>query len=136
MIIYGTFEGDSRIFLYLPLQLINKEPKYNFLAAIASPSTYPCQSVGHSVSDRFRFGDSYRIFELGELVCSPSACSAQQRLLQDPCFRIDCKSVTLCMAFILENSPNSWQKIMRYFSLWQKSAYYICTRMMGNYDIS
>ena len=78
--------------------------------------------MGQSVSDSFRFGESYRIFELWEHVCSPSACSAQQRLLQDPCFRIDCKSVTLCMAFILENSPNSWQKIMRYFSLWQQSA--------------
>ena len=35
-----------------------------FLDAIASPSTYPCQSVG----DSFRFGDSYRICELCELV--------------------------------------------------------------------
>ena len=35
-----------------------------FLDAIASPSTYPCQWVG----DSFRFGDSYRISELCELV--------------------------------------------------------------------
>ena len=35
-----------------------------FLDAIASPSTYPCQSVG----DSFRFGDSCRISELCELV--------------------------------------------------------------------
>ena len=34
-----------------------------FLDAIASPSTYPCQSVGEWVS-----GDSYRISELCELV--------------------------------------------------------------------
>ena len=39
-----------------------------FLDAIAPPSTYPCQSVGGSVSDSFRFGDSYRISELCELV--------------------------------------------------------------------
>ena len=40
----------------------------NFLDAIASPSTYPSQSVGQSVIDSFRFGDSYRISELCELV--------------------------------------------------------------------
>ena len=34
------------------------------LDAIASPSIYPCQRVIHS----FRFGDSYRISELCELV--------------------------------------------------------------------
>ena len=43
-----------------------------FLDAIASPSTYPCQWVGQSVSGSvihsFRFGDSYRISELCELV--------------------------------------------------------------------
>ena len=43
-----------------------------FLDAIASPSTYPCQSVGESVSESvsqsFRFGDSYGISELSELV--------------------------------------------------------------------
>ena len=42
------------------------------LAAIASPSSYPCQSVGQwvsqSVIDSFRFGDGYRISELCELV--------------------------------------------------------------------
>ena len=35
-----------------------------FSKVIASPSTYPCQSV----SDSFRFGDSYRISELCEFV--------------------------------------------------------------------
>ena len=43
-----------------------------FLDAIASPSSYPCQSVGQWVSqwviDSFRFGDSYRISELCEIV--------------------------------------------------------------------
>ena len=43
-----------------------------FLDAIASPSSYPCQSVGQwvsqSVIDSFRFGDSYRTSELCELV--------------------------------------------------------------------
>ena len=39
-----------------------------FLDAIASPSTYPCQSMGQWVSDSFRFGDSYCISELCELV--------------------------------------------------------------------
>ena len=39
-----------------------------FVDAIASPSTYPCQSVVEWVIDSFRFGDSYRIFELCELV--------------------------------------------------------------------
>ena len=35
-----------------------------FSDAIASPSIYPCQSVSQSVSDGFRFGDSYHIFKL------------------------------------------------------------------------
>ena len=42
--------------------------------AIASPSTYPCQSAGQwvsgSVIKSFRFGDSYRISKLCELVFS------------------------------------------------------------------
>ena len=37
-----------------------------FLDAIASPSTYPCDS--QCVSDSFRFGDCYCISELCELV--------------------------------------------------------------------
>ena len=53
----------------LPISTIQKEGKmFCFLDAIASPSTYPCQWVGESVSDSFRFGDSYRISELCELV--------------------------------------------------------------------
>ena len=45
--------------------LIGETP---FLDAIASPSTYPCQSLGESVIHSFRFGDSYcnRISELVE----------------------------------------------------------------------
>ena len=43
-----------------------KSPSFAFLDAIASPIIYPRQSVGHWVS--FRFGDSYRISELCELV--------------------------------------------------------------------
>ena len=39
-----------------------------FLDEIASPNTYPCQSVGQSVGDSFRFGDSYHISEFCELV--------------------------------------------------------------------
>ena len=39
-----------------------------FVDAIASPSTYPCQSVGEWVIDSFRFGDSYRMSELCELI--------------------------------------------------------------------
>ena len=43
-----------------------------FLDAIASPGPYPCQWVGQwvsgSVIKSFRFGDSYRISELCELV--------------------------------------------------------------------
>ena len=46
---------------------INSEDP-SFLDAIASPSSYPCQSVGEWVIGSFRFGDSYRIFELCELV--------------------------------------------------------------------
>ena len=42
--------------------------KKPLLDAIASPSTYPCQSVGEWVIDSFRFGDSYLISELCELV--------------------------------------------------------------------
>ena len=38
-----------------------------FLDAIASTTTYPCQSVGESVNHSFRFGDSYRISELCKL---------------------------------------------------------------------
>ena len=38
-----------------------------FLDVIASPSTYPCQWVSQW-GDSFRFGDSYRISELCELV--------------------------------------------------------------------
>ena len=40
----------------------------SFLDAIASPSSYPCQSVSQWVIHSFIFGDSYRIFELCELV--------------------------------------------------------------------
>ena len=40
----------------------------SFLDAIASPSSYPCQSVSQWVIHSFRFGDSYRISELCELV--------------------------------------------------------------------
>ena len=61
-----------------------------FLYAIASPSTYPCQSVGQWVSqwviDSFRFGDSYPISELCDLAkvgsflyiicCSQNACTS------------------------------------------------------------
>ena len=39
-----------------------------FLDAIGSLSSYPCQSVGQWVIDSFRFGDSYRISELCEFV--------------------------------------------------------------------
>ena len=57
----------------------------SFLDAIASPSSYPCQWlsewVSQSVIDSFRFGDSYCISELCELVYFPiwrnSAASAQ-----------------------------------------------------------
>ena len=46
--------------------------EYYFVNALASPSTYPCQSMGEwvsgSVIKSFRFGDSYRISELCELV--------------------------------------------------------------------
>ena len=44
----------------------------NLLDAIASPNTYPYQSVGKTVSEsvnwKFQIGDSYRISELCELV--------------------------------------------------------------------
>ena len=39
-----------------------------FLVALASPSTYPCQRVGQWVIYSSRFGDSYHISELCELV--------------------------------------------------------------------
>ena len=49
----------------------------HFLDAIASPTSYPCQcasqSVSQSVIDSFRFGDSYRISELCELVMMSQA---------------------------------------------------------------
>ena len=41
---------------------------FHFLDTIASPRSYPCQSVGEWVINSFRFGDSYRISELCELV--------------------------------------------------------------------
>ena len=57
----------ENIFWESPLGISSK-----FLDAIASPSSYPSQSVGQwvseSVIDSFRFGDSYRISELCELV--------------------------------------------------------------------
>ena len=46
----------------------NGKSQKRFLDEIASPSSYPCQSVSGSVIDSFRFGDSYRISELCELV--------------------------------------------------------------------
>ena len=45
-------------------QIHHHHPNCYLLDAIASPSTYPCQSV----SDSFRFGDIYRISELCEFV--------------------------------------------------------------------
>ena len=48
----------------LPLQVRRNQEVPFFLDAIASPSTYPCQWV----SDSFRFGDCYRIYELCKLV--------------------------------------------------------------------
>ena len=78
---HDIFEGFKLIEIWLDFdwpcyRLLYAHYRPFFLDAIASPSTYPYQSVGEWVSDwvidSFRFGDSYRISELCELVlCVP-----------------------------------------------------------------
>ena len=66
-----SWDGHFLICSHIPHMLIKSIPCHFLLDAIASPSTYPCQWVSQSVSGSvihsFRFGDSYRIFELCEL---------------------------------------------------------------------
>ena len=63
--------------LCIPPQGGRGQPKRSafsqFLDAIASPSTYPCQSVSEW-GDSFRSGHSYRISELCELVFIGPRC--------------------------------------------------------------
>ena len=64
----GTFVASHKMRYWGNLR---KSGKHGFLLdLIASPSTYPCQSVGEWVIHNFRFGDSYCISEICELVNS------------------------------------------------------------------
>ena len=75
-------------------------PQKYFSDAIASPSSYPCQWVSQSVIDSFRFGDSYRISELCELVSTVKVLFTSTHL----------ETIPFIMQLIAYTATSVWDK--------------------------